>query len=125
MELRIRTLVRSLILIERNYELERKRLELELLEVDRLFGQMVAPAVGTASAFAESANAATQATGVLVAQPRLYQSRTRFVALWLQFKEQGLALYRELGAMPYDNWEAFHRSFVPDAGPPAPPADRP
>jgi len=43
----------------------------------------------------------------------------RFVALWLQFKERGLALYRELGTMPYDNWEAFYRSFLPEAGRPA------
>ena len=49
----------------------------------------------------------------------------RFVALWLEFKERQLALYRELGTMPYDNWEAFHRSFLPEAGRPAPAAGRP
>jgi hypothetical protein len=29
-------------------------------------------------------------------------------------EEQSLELYRELGTMPYDNWEAFHQSFLPE-----------
>jgi hypothetical protein len=113
LELRIRTLVRNLILIYKNYDLERKRLELPLREVDHWFDQLIAPPVGGTSALAQSANAVPQATRVMESQTRLYQSRLRFVTLWLQYKEQALELYRELGILPYDNWEAFYRSFVP------------
>jgi hypothetical protein len=112
-ELRIRTLVRNLILIHKNYDLERKRPELALRDVDHWFDQLIAPPAGGTSALAQSANAVPQATRVMEAQTRLCQSRMRLVTLWLQYKEQALELYRELGTMPYDNWEAFYRSFVP------------
>jgi hypothetical protein len=125
LELRIRSLVRSLILIHKNFDLERRRLELALRETDQRFAQIVAPPVGRTSVLAESAHAATATLGVIEPQSRLYQSRTRLVALWLQFKEQGLALYQELGTMPYDNWEAFRRSFLPEGGRPTPEAGRP
>jgi hypothetical protein len=125
LELRIRLSIRDLIRVHKNYELERRRLELALREVDQRFEQIVTPSAGGTHALAQSANAAVQTTGVIEAQTRLHRGRMRFVAMWLQFKERGLALYRELGTMPYDDWEAFHRSFLPEAGRPAPEAGRP
>jgi hypothetical protein len=125
LELRIRRLVRGLIMIHKNYELERRRMELALREVDQWFEQIVAPPAGGARALAQSANAASYTTGVIGSQTRLYRGRDQIVSLWLQFKEQSLALDRELGTMPYDNWEAFHRSFLPVAGRQEPEVGRP
>ena len=61
-------------------------------------------------------NASLQTVGVLQAQNRLYRGRADLVSQWLLFKEQSLELYRELGIMPYDNWEAFYHSFLPEGG---------
>ncbi|MGO9468407.1 MAG: hypothetical protein ACLQIB_51585 [Isosphaeraceae bacterium] len=61
----------------------------------------------------------TTFTAIDAAQTRVHQGRMRFVGLWLLSKERELALYRELGTIPYDNWEAFYRSFIPEAGRPA------
>jgi hypothetical protein len=125
LEFRIRRSIRDLIRIHKNYELERRRLELALREVGQRFEQIFSPPAGGTQALAQSANAAVQTTGVIGAQTRLHQGRMRFVALWFEFKERQLALYRELGTIPYDNWEAFHRSFLPEARRPAPEAARP
>lgn len=116
LELRIRKLARGLILTYRSYEVQRKRVELEVRLVDQTFEQLINPPAGGTSALAQSANAALHASGVLQAQSRLYRGRSDLVAEWLQFQEQSLALYRELDTLPYDNWEAFHRSFLPDGG---------
>jgi len=114
--LRIRRLIRDLIRIHKNYELERSRLELGVRQIEQRFEQIVAPPAGRTQALAQSSNAALQTAGVIEAQTRIHQGRMRFVGLWLQYKERGLALDRELGTMPYDNWDAFHRSFLPKAG---------
>jgi hypothetical protein len=115
LELRIRTLARRLILTHRNYEVQRKGVEVAVREVDQRFEQLINPPGGGTSALAQSANAATQVSGLLPAQGRLYRGRAELVAQWLQFKEQSLELYRELGTMPYDNWQAFHRSFFAES----------
>ncbi len=116
LELRIRKLARGLILTHRNYDVQRKALELSLREVGQQSEQLINPPAGGTSALAQSVNAALHVSGVLQAQSRLYRGRTELVSQWLEFKEQSVALHRELGSLPYDNWEAFHRSFLPDGG---------
>jgi hypothetical protein len=116
LELRIRNLARGLILTHRNYEIERKGLELAVRESDQWSEQVTRPPAGGTAALAQAVNAVTQLTGVLQTQSRLYRGRTELVSQWLRFKEQSLKLYRELGTMPYDNWEAFYRSFLPESG---------
>jgi hypothetical protein len=115
-ELRIRKMARGLILTHKNYEVQRSGLELALRDVTQRFDQLIyGPPVAT-SALAQSVNATFQSVGVLQAQNRLYRGRADLVSQWLQFKEQSLELYRELGILPYDNWEAFYRSFLPESG---------
>jgi hypothetical protein len=115
-ELRIRRMVRHLIMTHTNYEIARKRLELAVREVDQRIEQMVAPPLESKLGLSQRSNAAFQTPGVMQAQTQLCHSRAEFVSLWLQFKEQSLAVYRELGYLPYENWDAFYRSFVPVAG---------
>jgi hypothetical protein len=124
-ELRIRRLVRSLMLIQKNYEVGRKRLELAFRVVDQWIEQVTSPFFGPKTGFNQLTNVAFQAPNVMQSQSRLCDGRNEFVSLWLDFKEQSLALDRELGVLPFDNWQAFHRSFVPEAGRPAPAASRP
>jgi hypothetical protein len=115
-ELRIRKMARGLILTHKNYEVQRSGLELALRDVTQRFDQLInGPPVAT-SALAQSVNATFQSVGVLQVQNHLYRGRADLVSQWLQFKEQSLELYRELGILPYDNWEAFYRSFLPESG---------
>ena len=32
----------------------------------------------------------------------------RLVGLWASFKAERLALYRDLGVLPYDDWKSFY-----------------
>jgi hypothetical protein len=113
LDLRIRKLARSLILTHKNYEVQRRGLELAAREADQWLEQIVSPPAAGTGVLAQTANSMLQITGVLQAKSRLYHGRFELVSQWLRFKEQTLALYRELGIMPFDNWEAFDRSFVP------------
>jgi hypothetical protein len=115
-ELRIRKMARGLILTHKNYEVQRSGLELALRDVTQRFDQLINSPSGANSALAQAVNATFQTVGVLQAQNRLYRGRADLVSQWLQFKDQSLELYRELGIMPYDNWEAFYRSFLPESG---------
>lgn len=116
LDLRVRNLARRLVLTHRNYEVLRRGLELAVREVDQRFEQMVSPPAGGPAALGQAANVSLLTMGVLEAQRRLYRGQAELVAQWLQFKEQSLELYRELGTLPYDHWEAFQQSFVPDSG---------
>ena len=116
LELRIRKLARGLILTHKNYGVQRSGLELALRDVTQRFEQLINAPSGGASAFVQTMNASLQTVGALQAQSRLYRGRADLVSQWLRFNEQRLELYRELGIMPYDNWEAFYRSFLPEAG---------
>ena len=116
LDLRIRNLARGLVLTHRNYEFQRRGLELAVREVDQRFEQMVGLPAGGPAALGQAPNVSLQTTGVLEAQRRLYRGQAELVERWLQFKEQSLELYRELGTLPYDHWETFQRSFVPASG---------
>lgn len=116
LELRIRKLARELISTHRNYELQRRSLEVATREVDQRFEQIVSPPPGGPAVLAQAANVSLQTAGVLQTQSRMYRGRAELVAQWLQFREQSLQLYRELGVTRYENWEAFYSSFLPIAG---------
>ena len=115
-ELRIRQMVRGLLLVHKNYETARKGQELSLRYADQCFEQLIAPPLGGNSQLTRSMNVSHQVPRVLKAQFRLYEGRELVVSQWLEFKEKSSSLYRELGIMPYEDWEAFYRSFKPGAG---------
>ena len=115
-ELRIRQMVRGLLLAHKNYETARKGQELSLRYADQWFEQLIAPPLGGNSQLTRSMNVSLQIPRVLDAQNKLFGGRERLVAQWLEYKEKSSSLYRELGLMPYENWEGFYRSFQPRAG---------
>ena len=66
------------------------------------------------------------------------EAQDRLIALWTSFRVERLALYRDLGVLPYDHWDAFYADLSapgraapePDpaaapAGPVPPPSVRP
>ncbi len=117
--LKIRHSVRDLMLTQKNYEVGRKLLGLKLREIDQWSEQLLEPPVGGGLRLARSVNVAAQTTHLLSAQTQFYKQKNQLVSSWLKFKEDTMTLHRELGIMPYDGWEAFHRSFLAAAAPPA------
>ena len=39
---------------------------------------------------------------------RLREAEDRLAAIWASFRTERLALYRDLGVLPYENWDAFY-----------------
>ena len=117
-ELGIRNVVRTLIAAHKGYNVDRARLEVAARYLDETFDQVVSPPVPGTPAAVHSARSATHATNVIGAASKLYEVRNALVTQWFFVKEVELRLYRELGVLPFNNWESFHRSLVPVLGAP-------
>ena len=91
LELRIRGMVQSLILIYKNYEIAQAAGAFGAREADQWLEQLIAPPIGSNAQLARSMNVGLQIPRVLKAQSRLYQGRSEFVSQWLEFKERSLA----------------------------------
>jgi hypothetical protein len=109
-KLTIRQDIRNLHQQYLNYEINRRNLVLTIRQKDQAFEQILAPPAGAAGA-AQVANAATQTTNLINFQNRLLALQIALGTAWQQFELQRLQLYRDLGIMPYDEWEAFHELF--------------
>jgi hypothetical protein len=89
------------------YEIAKRNFVLLIRQKDQAFEQIVAPPQGTTV----STQGAVQTNNLLSAQSQLLSTENSLITLWYQFQTQRLALYRDLGIMPYDEWEAFHELF--------------
>src|SRR4029077_2962954 len=78
---------------------------------DQAFEQIVAPPAGGTQALAQSANAATQTNNLLNFQGRLIQSMLSLTNGWQTYETARLIVYRDIGTLPYDEWEAFSELF--------------
>jgi hypothetical protein len=92
------------------YEINRRNLVLTVRQKDQAFEQIIAPPAGAASA-TQAAQAAVQTTNLINFQSGLLTRENTLVMSWLTFQIARLQLYRDLGIMPYDEWEAFHVLF--------------
>src|SRR5262249_10080944 len=133
-KLTIRQDIRNLHQQYLNYEISKRNLVLTIRQKDQAFEQILAPPAGAAGA-AQVANAATQTTNLINFQNRLLALQVALGMAWQQYELQRLQLYRDLGIMPYDEWEAFHELFpteyanrdvaAANAGPASSPASAP
>jgi K+-sensing histidine kinase KdpD len=96
-----------------NYQIARRNLVLNIRVRDQAFEQILAPPQTGAGAggIGQTANAATQTSTLLSAQQRLIQSEIQLINVWQQFQLNRLTLYRDIGILPYDEWEAFSELF--------------
>jgi hypothetical protein len=106
----IRSDVRNLHQQYLNYEIGKRNLVLSVRQKDQAGEQLIAPPAGAAGT-AQVANAATQTNNLTGAQNRILGIQNALVIAWLQYELQRLQLYRDLGTLPYDEWEAFHELF--------------
>lgn len=89
------------------YEIAKRNFVLLIAQKDQAFEQIIAPPQGTAG----STQGAVQTNNLISAQTQLIQTENNLVSLWYNFQSARLALYRDLGTLPYDEWEAFHELF--------------
>jgi hypothetical protein len=109
----IRTQIRNLVLLGQTWEIQKRLLLLTLRQRDNAQRQISAP---PANANADtSALVTANTTNVISAQQGLLTAQTRLIATWVGYETQRMALYRDLGIMPYDEWEAFYEFFPPES----------
>jgi hypothetical protein len=90
-----------------NYEIAKRNYELNVRLKDQAFEQIVAPPAGGTQNLAQSANAATQTTNLLTFQGQLIGAMLALTNGWQFYQTQRLIVYRDIGILPYDEWEAF------------------
>ncbi len=106
-EPRIRQHLRRLVEARRAYVLDRRRYELASRLIDEVLTQLVAPPAGGTQALAQSAGARIATQGLLDQLDEVRGAQDRLVGLWASFQTERLALYRDLGVLPYDDWKSF------------------
>jgi hypothetical protein len=57
---------------------------------------------------AQSAGARIATQGLLDQFDQVRSAQDRLVGLWASFKAERLALYRDLGVLPFDDWKSFY-----------------
>jgi hypothetical protein len=93
------------------YEISKRNYELNVRLKDQSFEQIVAPPAGGTQALAQSANAATQTTNLLNFQTNVITAMLALTNGWQSYQTARLIVYRDIGILPYDEWEAFSELF--------------
>ena len=103
LELKIRRLFRHLLALQRTYESEKRSYELCIRLSDQSFERLTSPASTNAS------GRSPLLEGLLEHVTRTLKSEDKLVTLWTTFRAERLALYRELGTLPYTDWLSFYK----------------
>ena len=117
LERRTRQHIRHLVEARRAYVVERRRYELASRLIDQVLEQIVAPPAGGTQALSQSAGARIATQGLLDQLDQVRGAQDRLVGLWASFKAERLALYRDLGVLPYDDWKSFYDDLAAQAWP--------
>ncbi|WZP00672.1 hypothetical protein EP7_002321 [Isosphaeraceae bacterium EP7] len=119
LELRIRRQLRHLAEIRADYE-GKRRISVRLArQLDAAQEQLIAPPGG------EDGQTTLKMAGIT---QQIAENRDRLVLLWTAFRAERLALYRDLGLFPFEDWSAFYGQFtahpnIPATPPPVQPED--
>ena len=112
LKVQLRQDIRNLQVASISYAIGKQSLELNIRLKDQAFEQIIAPPQGgTGQGLAQSANAATQTNNLINYQRQLVLSEGNLQNLWVNYQLARLSLYRDLGTLPYDEWEAFSELF--------------
>jgi hypothetical protein len=121
LELRIRRRIRSLFEKRLAYQHEKRRYELATILRDQAFERLVAPPPPVIT------SRSSLLKGVIEQQSQIVEAQDRLVALWTSFRAERLALYHDLGVLPYQDWKSFYAdlSAAPAVAAPEVPAVQP
>jgi hypothetical protein len=111
-ELRVRERIRRLLEAHHAYGGEKRCYELAMRLIDQGLIELVAPPSGGTQALAQSTNAAKATAALLEQLAQVQRAEDRLVGIWASFKAERLALYRDLGILPYDDWRSFYNDLA-------------
>jgi hypothetical protein len=117
LELRTSRHIRHLVEGRRAYQGEKRRYELASRLIAQSLEQLVAPPAGGTQALAQSVGAKIATQTLLDQLSRFRSAQDRLVGIWASFKAERLALYRDLGVLPYDDWKSFYDDLSARLGP--------
>ena len=106
----LRQEIRQMQLLYETYQIAQRNLVLTVSQKDQAFEQIIAPPTGTQG----NVNAATQTLNLIQAQGGVITNENNLVSNWYTYQVQRLQVYRDLGILPFDEWEAFDELFPPD-----------
>ncbi len=117
LELRVRRRLRFLVETRRAYLLQLRSLVLAIRLKDHAFERVMAP-----SRDAPFVPRSPLFKDLIDQEGEILRVQNDLVALWAAFQGGRLALYRDLGTLPFNDWKSFHEqlSARPGAGAPAP-----
>jgi hypothetical protein len=95
------------------YQITKANLILNVRLKDQAFEQIVAPPQAGAGTqgLAQTANAATQTSNLIGFQSRVIGSEIALTNAFAAYQLARLTVYRDIGTLPYDEWEAFSELF--------------
>lgn len=102
LELQVRRRLRHLLELRTAYDGERHSYELAARLEDQAFERLVAPATGVTGPRSPLFEA------LLAHVAEGARTEVRLVELWTEFRAERLALYRDIGVLPYDNWQSLY-----------------
>jgi len=106
----LRQEIRLMQLLYQTYLISERNLVLVVSQKDQAFEQIIAPPAGTQG----NVNAATQTLNLIQAQSGVINNENNLVSNWYNYQIQRLQVYRDLGTLPFDEWEAFDELFPPN-----------
>jgi hypothetical protein len=102
LELRIRRRLRHLLQMQRAYDGEKRSYVLAIRLKDQTFERVDRPA-------SEVTNPRSPLLDALLDhQAEIRRVEARLVRLWTEHRADRLALYREIGVLPYNDWKSFY-----------------
>lgn len=108
LELDIRGRIRRLVELRRSYESQRRKYELDIRLLDQGLEQAAAPPPG-GGAIARPTRFVSGIVGLLSFETSQRSAEDRLVTTWTSFQAERLALYGELGILPYNDWKSFFK----------------
>ena len=121
LELRVRRQIRDLHDKRLAYQAEKRRYRLAIRVKDEAFERLTAPPAPP------SRSRSSLLEAVIDDQSEVSAAQARLIALWTSFRAVRLALYHDLGVLPYNDWKSFLADLraVPAAAAPIVPAQPP
>jgi hypothetical protein len=105
LELRVRQRIRKLLDTKRAYEAAKRNYELAVRLQDQAFERLLAPPTAGITSRSPLLKALIeQITAVAKMQEQL-------ATLWTSFRAERMSLYRDLGTLPYDDWQSLYADF--------------
>ena len=109
----VRNEIRQILLQFTSYGIQKQLLEVNLRNKDNTVRQLFAPPGAGADAGGTQSIATVQQ--LTQSQQNILGAQNRLIGTWVNYQTQRLILYRDLGIIPYDEWEAYYELFPANA----------